>query len=476
MTSLVLRAGHASTRAMAFRPDGKVLATCAPQEASIHFWRVQDGALLGIFAGHSKLRQFKLSQNRLLSYGQSLVRLWRTTAMDDRGFDFDLLAEYGADTETLVLTTRHFLFRQVGGKVALGDIHDGKIKHVFPEARWFCTGGRGRRVLMGAEKSHLFSGVSARLVGELEVGCALGTFSPEDRWLACAGLNDCKVTLVDTETLKIWPIEAHRQRVLYGAFSTDGLWFASVAEDASLCLLNLEDWRMSVFTTQLGPAVMLHWLGGNRVVVGDAAGGYQLFLATRVGARAYPKQTGLAASAKDGLTGHWCAGPDSLAAWAPMGRATEIVNLTQSTSVSRLAPPLRADDVLSQRLVGRAILVGCQPWSLESGRPLIAQGDVHEVSDFLVGRRGARHQMLDGFTFQAPPASNLLAISSQADLFAFFQPQAKLLQVFRRQVDQLLSWRSLELSVGDLQTVVFSPDGLLLAFPDGPGWWAGPFW
>jgi WD40 repeat protein len=467
MNPLVLRAGHADTQALAFRPDGRVLATCAAQESTLHFWRVRDGALLGVFAGHPKLRRFALSQNRLLTFGPSRVRLWRTTLMDRQGFDFELLAEYAADSDRLVLNSRHFLFRQAGSQVALGDIQEGKIKHTYPEARWFYTGERGRRVLLGAEKSYLYSGVSGRQVGELEVGCAMASFSPEDRWLACAGLNDSKVTLVDTESLQIWPLEAHRQRVLMGAFSTDGLWFASVAEDATLCLVNLEDWRMTLFSCQFGPATLLQWLCGNRVVVGDAAGVYQVFQATRGGVQAHPKQSILST----GERGAWCAGPDSLAAWAPRGQSVRIHNLSESIALSQLAPPLRSEVLPPQKLVGQAVLVGTRPWSLSHGRPLTLEGECQPVSDFLVGRRGARYQMLDGFSFQALPASELLAICPEALRFAFYLPESSQLQVLQREGEALHSWRTRPWTGRDPAASFFSPFAPLLCSPLSPSSW-----
>ena len=459
MTSLVLKAGHSSTRAAVFRPDGRVLATCGNQEVGIHFWRVRDGSLLGIFSGHPRVSRFALSQNRLLTYGDGQVRLWRTSGMDEEGFQFPMLCEYAANTEKLVLTSRHFLFRQAGFQVALGDSQDGKISHTFPEGRWFYTGARGRRILLGGEKSQLFSGVSGRKVADLEVGCALAAFSPEDRWLACAGSHDLKVTLMDAETLKSWPIEGHGKRVLAGNFSMDGLWFASVAEDASLCILNLEDWQMTTTQTLVGRAEMLLWISGGRLVLGNNAGQYQVFGVTRGGVRAGTLQTAAAAHQTEAASGSWSTGPDSLAAWAPAGLAVQLVQLSESTPRSQLPPPLWPQPQVPQQVVGQAVLVAGRVWSLQDGRPLRLDREYHCLSGFPISRRGAQFEMLDGFRFQAPPGNRLLAVDPQARRFAFYEAESRRLEVMQRDGKSLKSWRTLEpdWEGAALPEVYFSP-------------------
>lgn len=437
--TLVVRAGHSHTKQMSFRPDGKVLATLGTHEPGLSFWRVRDGELLGTFQGHPGQTSFALSQNRLLTYHPGQLRLWRTTHLDDHGFEFPQLASFQAEGERLVLTSRFFLFRLPDGRVAMANIQDGSLVHTFSEARWFYTGARGRRVLLGAEKSVVFSGVSGRQVGQLEVGCAVAAFSPEDRWLAAAGPSDRTITLVDPETLKCWPIEGHQKRVLHCAFSQDGLWFASVAEDATLLFLNLEDWQLTMFNTRLGPARMLTWLSGNRVVVGDFTGNYQVFGVTRGGGRAYPKE----APSEPSSGGMWCAGPDNLAAWASPGQSTTLLNLSEAEALARLAPALRWELQVRQQRVGETILVEGRPWSLPEGRPL---GDTsyQVISEKLVNAEGGRHRLADGFAFQAPAAAeSLRAICEQSRHFAFYEPKTNHLEVLRREGASLLPWRAL---------------------------------
>lgn len=466
MNSLVVRAGYADTQVMAFRPDGRVLATCGDSKGDIRFWRVRDGALLGVFQGHPGLRNFGLSQNRLITCGESHLRLWRTTLMDDQGFEFPQLAEFSCSGERFKISSRHFLFHLPDQKVAFSSLQDGSTLNVFPEARWFHCGGRGRRVLTGGEKSSLHSGVSGRLVAELESGCHQCAYSPEERWIAMAGLADPRVYLTDPDSQKTWPLEGHRGRVLALEFSPDGLWLASAAEDRSLLVLGLEDWQLVRFDTEVGPAVLMRWLSGHRVAVADSSGTVQIFQISRSGSRAQAAQSVVSDAAVSG--GRWCGGPDGLAAFSSPGQRVRLLNLSDPVLLSQLAPPLRPQSHHSIGLAAPTILIGKEAWDLWAGQQL-PECDYGLVSQHVIWRKGALMGLLEGPSWPTPEGTDrLLAICPQGQRFAFYQPENRLLEVMVREGSHLTVWRS---RISDHPgRPEFSPDGELLAlyYRDGP--------
>lgn len=463
MNSLVVRAGYADTQVMAFRPDGRVVATCGDSKGEIRFWRVRDGALLGVFQGHPGLRSFGLSQNRLITCGESSLRLWRTSLMDEEGFDFPQLAELSSAGDRFKLSSRHFLFHLPDHKVAFASLQDGSVLHVFPKARWFHCGSRGRRVLTGGEKSWLHSGFSGRLVAQLESGCHQCAYSPEERWIAMAGLADPRVYLTDPDSQKTWPLEGHRGRVLALEFSPDGLWLASAAEDRSLLVLGLEDWQLVRFDTEVGPAVLMRWLSGDRVVVADSTGGLQIFQVARSSSRARPAQSVVSAEG-----GRWSSGPDGLAAFSVPGQRVRLLNLSEPNLVSQLAPPLRAQSHHSIRLSVPIMLIGKEAWDLWTGMPL-PESDYELVNQQLIRRQGAFTGIPEGPSWPTQSDSGqLMAICPGGRRFVFYRSENRLLEVMTREDSQLRVWRT---RISDHPgRPEFSPDGELLALycRDGP--------
>ena len=128
---LVLRAGHPYTQDFSFRPDGLILATVGTQQAGVHFWEVRGARPLGVWHGHPRLQGLRLSQDRLLSWGDGRACLWDSSPLHRGSLEFSLLKDYRGEDGRL--GSRRFLLGGPSLRPSQGE--------------WGLTSGRPSRVL-----------------------------------------------------------------------------------------------------------------------------------------------------------------------------------------------------------------------------------------------------------------------------------------------------------------------------------------
>jgi len=462
---LVLRAGHAYTQDLAFRPDGLILATLGTQQAGLHFWEVRGGQPLGVWHGHPRLQRVLLGQDRLLSWGEGRARLWDSQGLQHGRLEFPLLGEFPCGGEGAQLGPRHFLLG--GNTVRLGNSRTGKILLEFPGERWFHLGPRGRRLMLGSgTQSRLMSGVSGRVVHQFESGCARVAFSAEERWLALAGYSDSHITLMDVDRGQSFRHEAHAQRVLQCQFSPAGLHLASLSESGALTVVDLEAGHSLCLECQLEGACALHWMGAEMLMVGDSTGAYRMIEVSPEALRPHPIVPGPLIS--ESGTGRWLPGPDGIAAWT-LGPYLSIRHLASGQLLASLPAPLRGEARVRQQLVGETVLVEGFPWELARGKPQPG-GPLYALGDRLVARRGADYVLGAELAVGAPPeVPQLRAVCAQGRYFAFSDVTGKRLEVWRRDARDWSRWRTAPELPGTPLNPHFSPGGQLLSWEDGQG-------
>ncbi|MBX3169116.1 MAG: WD40 repeat domain-containing protein [Candidatus Eremiobacteraeota bacterium] len=457
---LVIRAGHPYTQDLAFRPDGLILATVGTQQAGLHFWEVRGARPLGVWHGHPRLQGLRLSQDRLLTWGEGRACLWDSTPLHQGSLDFHLLKDYTGIGDGSQLGARQFLLS--GTTTRLGSSRSGKVLLELPGERWCHLGPRGRRLVVG---NRLVSGVSGRIVHQFETVCAQAAFSPEERWLAVCGYSDSFLTLMDLERTQSYHHAAHSQRILQLRFSPDGLYLASLCEKGGLTVVDLESGHSHCLETQLEGVSALGWLGADRLMVGDGSGSYRLVEVAPEGLRASTVVPGPLVT--ESGTGRWLLGPDGLAAWT-LGAHLGIRHLATGQTLGHLPAPLRSEPRVRQQLVGQTVLVEGIPWDLRRGKaqpggPLAALGQV------LVARRGQEYQIGEGTVPIPAEVPQLRAVCGRLRSFAFTDRGGQRLEIWRRDADHWSRWRTAPALPGAPHDLQFSSNGQLLSWHDGQG-------
>mgnify|MGYP003584276326 CR=1 FL=1 len=457
---LVLRAGHPYTQDLAFRPDGLILATLGTQQAGLHFWEVRGTRPLGVWQGHPRLQGLRLSQDRLLTWGEGRACLWDSSCLHHGSLDFSLLKDFRGIGDGSQLNSRHFLLS--GSTTRMGNSRTGKLLLELPGERWCHLGPRGRRLVVG---NRLISGVSGRTVHQFESPCAQAAFSPEERWLAVSGYSDCFLTLMDLERAQCYRHEAHTARIVRLQFSPDGLYLASLCERGGLTVVDLELGHSHCLDCELEGVSALGWLGPDRLMVGDGTGAYRLIEVAHEGMRSSTVVPGPLLTETG--TGRWLLGPDGLAAWC-LGSHLGIRHLATGQAVGHLPAPLRSEPRVRQQLVGETVLVEGAPWDLQRGKARPG-GPLSALGDRLVGRRGQDYWLADLAVSAPPEVPHLRAVCSRARFFAFTDAGGQRLDIWRRDARDWSRWRTAPALSTSLQDLQFSSNGQLLSWHDGQG-------
>ena len=457
---LVIRAGHPYTQDLAFRPDGLLLATLGTQQAGLHFWEVRGARPLGVWHGHPRLQGMRLSQDRLLTWGEGRGCLWDSTPLHHGSLNFPLLKDFSGIGDGSQLGSRQFLLG--GASTRMGNSRTGKVLLEFPGERWFHLGPRGRRLVVG---NRLISGVSGRIVHQFEAACAQAAFSPEERWLAVSGYSDNFLTLMDLERSQSYRHEAHSYRILRLQFSPDGLYLASLCEKGGLTVVDLEVGHSHCLETELEGVNALGWLGADRLMVGDGSGAYRLVEVTPEGLRASTIVPGPLVT--DSGTGRWLLGPDGLAAWT-LGAHLGIRYLPTGQSVGHLPAPLRGEPRVRQQLVGQTVLVEGFPWDLVRGKAQ-AGGPMAPLGELLVARRGEEYRVGDVIVPAPSEVPQLRAVCARRRSFAFTDKAGQRLDIWRRDAQSWSRWRTAPALPSEPQDVRFSSNGQLFSWHDGQG-------
>lgn len=221
--------------ALAFHPNGRLLAAGAANDSKVRIWRLSDGQCLAVLAAHSNIvwaLDFSPDGTRLASGSQDhTICLWDMQGIE-QGF------EQGIAQGAVGLTPLHTLTAHTRGVGHLVFAADGRL---------LASAGADQVV-------HLWESATGRRLAtltDLPTGYNCLAFSPEGDLLASAG-GDCVVRLWDLGALLAPPLSlptataaamvqlsGPSARVGTLAFSQDGRHLASGSGNGDLCLWDL---------------------------------------------------------------------------------------------------------------------------------------------------------------------------------------------------------------------------------------------
>ena len=249
------RMHSAGLRAVAFSPDGKVLAT-GGMDKNIFLWDTQTWQARGPLEGHNGevlALDFSPKDGRLASITTAadscLVRLWNVeTAELDKPLGPAGLSmwcvKFSPDGKTVACGGRGrklwLLDVETGNGRVIDDVDPGLLRTVsfsFPDGRLIATGGRSRARLWDTTTRD-------EVPTEVPLPPGYPVFLPGGRGLAVWHYGESPITLIDLPSgreRKTW--RAHPETMAWLAVSPDGRFLASVGKEGVARIWSTEDFR-----------------------------------------------------------------------------------------------------------------------------------------------------------------------------------------------------------------------------------------
>ena len=225
-------------------PDGKLIAYCR-QKGQIHLWDIQNQKRIDVWEGHPR-RISALAfrpDGKMLASGDSigLIRLWEVETRKMVG-ELEHLStgtyalHFTPDGKTLIsVDKRETYLWDVETRKQIGRLREGKsdATALSLDGRIFASSKRGIRLWDLREQKQ---------IRELKQCAYALAFSPDGKFLATGvgalGFNrNAGVRIRDVETLElVADLSGHTGSVFSVAFSRDGKWLASSANDGTTLL------------------------------------------------------------------------------------------------------------------------------------------------------------------------------------------------------------------------------------------------
>jgi WD40 repeat protein len=253
---LLSRPGQFVVRAVAFSPDGKLLATgggnpytgAHTANAEITLWEAGTGRLVGVLPDSHSLAgrvAFSPDGEHLAAGGRdAVVRVWavrgrkllrklrlpeHTGALDD--------VAWGPDGKRLAAIGQR-------GQVAIWEASTGKVARRWRAGerglRCVAWGPDGKHLAAGGNRVWLYEAASGREVAQRRHPAAALAFRPDGAALACA--DDSIVRVVEVPGLRpLTTLGGHAGQVAAVAFSPDGLLLATAGADSTVRLWDAEE-------------------------------------------------------------------------------------------------------------------------------------------------------------------------------------------------------------------------------------------
>ncbi|HEY8204049.1 MAG TPA: caspase family protein [Pyrinomonadaceae bacterium] len=250
---LLLQNAHTDrVRAIAFSPDGRVLAS-GSSDQTVKLWEVATGALLRPLTGHTeRVESVSFSSDgRLLASagGDKTVRVWDVeTGSVVRTFS-DSTALFRA---VVFSPDGRMVAAAADEKIILFETNSGTvIRKIDPQSGWIHSlafSPDGSRLVSGSQSIKLWDVTNGKLVREFPLSNEVArsvAFSPDGKRLAAASsaggpgfkATPGAVNIWETDSGKLLHrLQGHAAGVLSVTFSSDGQMLASAGEDKGIRL------------------------------------------------------------------------------------------------------------------------------------------------------------------------------------------------------------------------------------------------